>query len=448
MKESGDGITQTQNNLQMRFIGTIILILTTIAAYGQRTIIHAGRLIDGVNNTTQTEQSIIVEGNRITSIENGYVKVEKSDKLIDLKGKTVMPGFIDMHVHIEGESNPANYMKRFTDNPPDIAFNSTVYARKNLMAGFTTVRDLGGSGVNISLRNAINRGIVIGPRILTSGKGVKITGGHGDPTNGYRWDLMGNPGPDEGVVNGPWEARKAVRQRMKEGSDWIKITATGGVLSVARDGSGPSFTEEEIKAIVETANDLGMQVAAHAHGAEGMKRAIRAGVKTIEHGTYMNDEVFELMKKHGTYYIPTIIAGVSAAELGAKPGYYPEVVAKKAREIGPIIQGTFAKAYKAGVNIGFGTDAAVYPHGKNAREFELMVDGGMKPMEAIQAATSTNAKILRMEDEIGSIKSGAFADIVAVDGDPLQDIKILQDVTFVMKNGEVYKFDSNAVESR
>ncbi len=432
----------------MRIRLTIGLLMLTLVCYSQKTIIHSGKLIDGVSGNVQTEKSIVVENNKILSIENGYIKAGKNDKVIDLKGKTVMPGFIDMHVHIEGESSPSNYMKRFTDNPADIAFNSTVYAKKNLMAGFTTVRDLGGSGVNIALRNAINRGTVDGPRILTSGKGVKITGGHGDPTNGYKWDLMGDPGPDEGVVNGPWEARKAVRQRMKEGSDWIKITATGGVLSVARDGSGPSFTEEEIRAIVETASDLGMQVAAHAHGAEGMKRAIRAGVKTIEHGTYMDEEIFELMKKHGTYYIPTIIAGVSAAELGAKPGYYPEVVAKKAREIGPIIQGTFANAYKAGVNIGFGTDAAVYPHGKNAREFELMVNGGMKPMEAIQAATSVNAKILQMEDQIGSLKAGTYADIVAVDGDPIQDIRQLQNVTFVMKNGELYKFDSNAIEAR
>ena len=432
----------------MKTILTLCATIVVLSCFGQRTIIHSGKLIDGLSGNIQTEKSIIVENNVITAVENGYSKAGKNDNVIDLKGKTVMPGFIDMHVHIEGESSPTNYMKRFTDNPPDIAFNSTVYARKNLMAGFTTVRDLGGTGVNIALRNAINRGIVVGPRILTSGKGVKITGGHGDPTNGYRWDLMGDPGPDEGVVNSPWEARKAVRQRMKEGSDWIKITATGGVLSVARDGSGPSFTEEEIRAIVETANDLGMQVAAHAHGAEGMKRAIRAGVKTIEHGTYMDDETFELMKKHGTYYIPTIIAGVSAAENGAKPGYYPEVVARKAREIGPIIQGTFARAYKAGVNIGFGTDAAVFPHGDNAREFELMVNGGMKPMEAIQAATSVNAKILKMENQLGSIKSGAYADIVAVDGDPTKDITLLKNVTFVMKNGDVYKFDSNALESR
>ena len=426
----------------------LAILLVTGSTWAQRTIIHSGKLIDGVSNQVQTEKSIVVENNIITGIEDGYIKPGNDDKVVDLKGKTVMPGFIDMHVHIEGESSRGNYMKRFTDNPPDVAFNSTVYARKNLMAGFTTVRDLGGSGVNISLRNAINRGIVDGPRILTSGKGVKITGGHGDPTNGFRWDMMGDPGPDEGVVNGPWEARKAVRQRMKEGSDWIKITATGGVLSVARDGSGPSFTEEEIKAIVETANDLGMQVAAHAHGVEGMQRAIRAGVKTIEHGTYMDDETFDLMKKYGTYYIPTIIAGVSAAENGAKPGYYPEVVSQKAREIGPLIQNTFSRAYKAGVNIGFGTDAAVYPHGLNAREFELMVEGGMKPMEAIQSATSVNASILRMEEQIGSIKNGAFADIVAVDGDPTKDIKLLQNVTFVMKDGKVYKLDSNAIERR
>ncbi|MEQ9425223.1 MAG: amidohydrolase family protein [Cyclobacteriaceae bacterium] len=424
----------------------LFLALLTISqvALGQKTIIHCGRLIDGTTEQPQTEKSIIIEGKAITSVENGYTKPGNADVVIDLSNSTVMPGFIDMHVHIEGESSPRAYMSRFTDNPADVAFKSTVYARKNLMAGFTTLRDLGGSGVNIALRNAINRGTVIGPRIFTSGKGIKITGGHGDPTNGYRWDLMGNPGPDEGVVNGPWEARKAVRQRMKEGSDVIKITSTGGVLSVARDGSGPSFTEEEIKAIVETANDLGMHVASHAHGIEGMQRAIRAGVKTIEHGTYMDDETMELMKEYGTYYIPTIIAGVSAAENGAKPGYYPEVVAKKAREIGPLIQATFTKAYKAGVNIGFGTDAAVFPHGENAREFELMVEAGMKPMEAIKAATSVNSKILGKGDVFGSIQSGLLADIVAVDGDPLSDISILKNISFVMKEGAVYKLNGEA----
>ncbi len=296
---------------------------------------------------------------------------------------------------------------------------------------------------------SINRGIVDGPRIITSGKGVKITGAHGDPTNGYRWDLMGNPGPDVGVVNGPWEARKAVRQRMKEGSDWIKITATGGVLSVARDGSGPSFTEEEIRAIVETANDLGMQVAAHAHGVEGMKRAIRAGVKTIEHGTYMDDETFQLMKSTAPIIFQPLLRELVQLSSALSQGITRKLWLKRQGKLDQLLSAHSQRPIKRVLILDLVlTDAAVYPHGKNAREFELMVQGGMKPMEAIQAATSVNAKILEMEDQIGSLKSGVYVDIVAVDGDPLQDIGILQNVTFVMKNGKVYKYDSYAIQPR
>ncbi len=404
----------------------------------QKTLIQCGTLIDGVSDSPKSQVTVTIEDNMIVSVENGYKNGGKGDQVIDLKGYTVLPGFIDMHVHMESEASRTGYMKRFTQNEADKAFESTLYAKKTLMAGFTTVRDCGGSGVNISLRNAINAGTVDGPRIYTAGKTIAITGGHGDPTNGLPFDKMGDPGPREGVVNSPEDGRKAVRQRYKDGSDFIKITATGGVLSVAKDGSGPSFTQEEITTIVQTATDMQMHVAAHAHGVEGMQRAIKGGVKTIEHGTYMDKPTMDLMKQYGTWYIPTIIAGVSAAENAAIPGFYPAVVAEKAKTIGPLIQGTFAEAYKAGVKIGFGTDAGVYPHGQNAREFELMVGGGMKPMEAIKAATSVNAGILENE-KLGAIQSGRFADIVAVKGDPIKDIKVLQEVKFVMKNGTVYK---------
>lgn len=407
--------------------------------WAQKTLIHCGRLIDGIGNAPKSEVTVTIEGDKISAVESGYKAGAEGDVVIDLKNATVLPGFIDMHVHMESEASRTGYLKRFTQNEADRAFESTTYAKKTLLAGFTTVRDCGGSGVNIALRNAVNNGIVDGPRIFTAGKGISITGGHGDPTNGFPLDKMGDPGPREGVANSPEEGRKAVRQRYKDGSDFIKITATGGVLSVARDGSGPSFSQEEINTIVETAGDLQMHVAAHAHGVEGMQRAIKGGVTTIEHGTYMDKATMDLMKQHGTWYIPTIIAGVSAAENAEIPGFYPAVVAEKARTIGPLIQGTFAEAYKAGVNIGFGTDAGVFPHGQNAREFELMVEGGMKPMEAIKAATSVNARILKMENLLGSVQPGRYADIVAVTGDPLQDIKLLQDVVFVMKGGEVFK---------
>lgn len=404
----------------------------------QKTLIQCGTLIDGLSDNTRSQVTITVENDMIVSVESGYKNGGKDDKVIDLRGYTVMPGLIDMHVHMESEASRTGYMKRFTQNEADKAFESTVYAKKTLMAGFTTVRDCGGSGVNISLRNAINAGTVDGPRVYTAGKTISITGGHGDPTNGLPFDKMGDPGPREGVANSPEDGRKAVRQRYKDGSDFIKITATGGVLSVAKDGSGPSFTQEEINTIVQTATDMQMHVAAHAHGTEGMQRAIRGGVKTIEHGTYMDKETMDLMKQYGTWYIPTIIAGVSAAENAEIPGFYPAVVAAKAKTIGPLIQGTFAEAYKAGVKIGFGTDAGVFPHGNNAREFDLMVQGGMKPMEAIKAATSVNAGILE-NDKLGAVQPGKWADIVAVRGDPLKDIKVLQDMKFVMKGGVIYK---------
>jgi imidazolonepropionase-like amidohydrolase len=307
------------------------------------------------------------------------------------------------------------------------------------MAGFTTVRDLGGSGVNISLRNAINKGLVVGPRIFTAGKTIATTGGHADPTNGYRNDLMGDPGPKEGVIDGPDDARKAVRQRYKDGSDLIKITATGGVLSQAKDASGAQFTEEELKAIVETAKDYGFKVAAHAHGAEGMKRAIRAGVTSIEHGTFMDDEAIELFKKYGTWYVPTIIAGKSTADSAKIPNYYSEIVTPKALAVGPKIQATFTKAYKAGVKIAFGTDAAVYKHGKNYIEFQYMVEGGMPAMETIRCATIHAADLLGVLDRLGSVEKGKIADIVAVEGDPLTEIQAMGRVKFVMKEGVVYK---------
>jgi imidazolonepropionase-like amidohydrolase len=424
-------------NTKLLFLFFFVLASTFCQA--QRTFIHCGSLIDGKNKELLQQVTIVVDNNKITSIDKGFTKPGQTDKLIDLSKKTVMPGLIDMHVHLESETSKDALVKRFTQNEADIAFQSTVYARKTLMAGFTTVRDCGGSGVNISLRNAINAGTVIGPRILTAGKSIASTGGHADPTNGSRKDLMGDPGPKEGVINSAEDARKAVRQRYKDGSDFIKITATGGVLSVAKDGSGPQFTQEEVNAIVETAKDYGMITAAHAHGAEGMKRAVLAGITTIEHGTLMTEEVMDLMKQKGTYHVPTIIAGRSAAEYAKIPGYYHPLVVPKAIEIGSKIQENFAKVYKRGVKIAFGTDAGVFPHGDNAKEFGYMVEGGMPAIEALLSAMQVNATILGMGDKVGSIEKGKMADIVAVDEDPTKNIGTMIKVSFVMKDGVVYK---------
>jgi imidazolonepropionase-like amidohydrolase len=424
----------------MKQIFTLTLfVFCSLSLFAQRTLIHCGTLIDGKSNDAQSQMTIVVEGNKITSVDKGFTKAGKDDKLIDLSKKTVMPGLIDMHVHLEGETNKDQALQRFTMNKADIAFKSTIYAKKTLMAGFTTVRDLGGSGVNTSLRNAVNQGLIVGPRIFSAGKSIASTGGHADPTNGFREDLMGDPGPKEGVINSAEEARQAVRQRYKDGSDLIKITATGGVLSIAKDGSGPQFTTEELAAIVETAKDYGFHTAAHAHGAEGMKRAVEAGITTIEHGTKMTEEVMELMIKKGTYYVPTISAGRFVAEKAKEPGYYHPLVVPKALEIGPQIQQTFAKAYKKGVKIAFGTDAGVFPHGDNGKEFTYMVEAGMPALEAIKSATVVAAGVLGMTDKIGTIEAGKLADIVGTDENPLQNIKTMEKVSFVMKDGTVYK---------
>lgn len=418
---------------------TFLVTLLASCLTAQKTYIWCGTLIDGIADQPKKNMTIVVEKNKITGVENGFTAAGPADKTIDLKSKTVTPGWIDMHVHLEHETNPNRYMETFTYNPADYAFLSVRFAETTLMTGFTTVRDLGGTGVNISLRNAINKGIVKGPRVYTAGRSIATTGGHADPTNGFRRDLMGDPGPEDGVANGPDECRKAVRQRYKEGSDLIKITATGGVLSVAKSSSNPQFTEEEIKAIVETAHDYGFRVAVHAHGAEGMKRAIRAGVNSIEHGTYMDDEAIALFKQYGTWYVPTLTAGAAVADSAKKPGFYPELVTPKALEIGPKIKATLAKAYKAGVKIAFGTDAGVYKHGLNWKEFGYMIEAGMPAMETIKAATINAADLLGEKDKLGSIETGKLADIVAVDGDPLKDPLVFGKVVFVMKDGVVYK---------
>jgi imidazolonepropionase-like amidohydrolase len=416
-----------------------VFLLFPFVALSQKTILHCGKLVDVKTNTVLNNMSILIEGKKIKGVQSGFVAGEKGDKVIDLKSKTVMPGLIDMHVHLESETNPNAYLDRFTKNPGDIAYQALVYAKTSLMAGFTTVRDLGGTHVVISLRNAINKGLVEGPRIYTAGVSIGTTGGHADDSNGLNETFKKDLGAEDGVVNGVRDAQKAVRQRYKEGSDLIKITATGGVLSYAKDGMGAQFTEDEVRAIVQTAKDYGFKVAAHAHGAEGMKRAILGGVNSIEHGTFMTEEVMELMKKHGTYYVPTIIAGRSVADSALIKNYYPEMVKKKALEVGPIIQSTFGKAYKAGVKIAFGTDAGVFGHGKNAREFELMHEAGMPALETIQAATLNAADLLGQSANMGTIEEGKWADIIAVDGNPSVDIKSMSKVKFVMKEGKIYK---------
>ncbi len=418
----------------------IIAISLCLSLSAQKTYIQCGRLIDGLANSPRQSVTIVTEGNRITSIENGYTSGSSSDKVIDLKNKTVLPGLIDCHVHLESQFSKTSFIEGFTRPEPEVAYYAEMYAKRTLMAGFTTVRDCGGSGVNISLRNAVNKGLVIGPNILTAGTAISATGGHMDPSVGLRDDILrSTPGPEQGVADGKDELMKAVRIQFKKGADLIKIASTGGVLDLSKDGSGAQFTIEEIKTVVETAKDYGMKVACHAHGAEGIRRAILGGVTSIEHGTYMDDDDMALAKKYGTWYVPTIIAGRSVMDSAKIPGYFPAVIAKKASEVGPRIQQTFAKAYKSGVKIAFGTDAGVYPHGKNALEFVYMTEAGMPAMEAIKAATANAADLLGVTEERGTISTGKMADIIAVSGDPLQDIKVLGTIDFIMKEGKIYK---------
>jgi imidazolonepropionase-like amidohydrolase len=441
-------IKSLRARLALSILFFISLIAPSINAAGQSPsgvkVIYAGRLIDGLTGQVRSGVSIIIEGDRIREVRDGRANVEGAE-IIDLADHTVMPGLIDCHTHMTSQLGRDALLKQLTRRSADFAIEATVFARRTLMAGFTTVRDVGSGGfVDISLRDAINAGTVAGPRMFVAAKGLGITGGHGD-VGGVREDLLPEPDYKEGIVNTPEDAVRAVRYMVKYGADHIKLMATGGVLSVADSGAGQQLTFEDMKAIVEAARLLDRKVAAHAHGAEGMKDAIRAGVASIEHGTYIDDEAIALFKKHGAYLVPTIIAGKTVESAAKIPGLLPPPVAEKAKIIGPLMQSSFAKAYRGGVKIAFGTDAGVYPHGQNAREFQYMVEAGMPPMEAILAATRGAADLLGQSAALGQIQSGRFADIVAVKGDPVADIKLLQNMIFVMKGGKVYKRDGRPV---
>ena len=424
----------------MRYcLPALVLMMTALPAAAATTAIQCGDLFDARNGKLVGARTVVVRDGKVAEVLPGGTAVPDA-QAINLAGHTCTPGWTDLHVHMASQSSPQSYSEGFRLDDVDFAFRSVDYAKKTLMAGFTSVRDLGGE-TTLALRDAVNQGWVEGPRIFAAGKSIATTGGHADPTNGLNHlleDAIGEPGPAEGVVNSPDEARQAVRQRYKDGSDVIKITATGGVLSYARSGDAPQFTVDEVRAVVETARDYGYHVAAHAHGKEGMRRAIVGGVTSIEHGTYMDDEIFALMKKNGTWYVPTISAGRFVAEKAKIDGYYPDIVRPKAARIGPLIQGTFGRAWKSGVKIAFGTDSGVSLHGENADEFIYMVEAGMPPAEALRAAT-VHAAALLGRDDLGRLAPGSVADLVAMPGDPLQDIGVVKKVDFVMKDGKVVR---------
>ncbi len=419
---------------------TAALLLTAPAAFAQKTYLHCGHLLDVRSGKLLAQQTIVVEKDRITAVQSGYTNGGDQDKVINLETRTVLPGLIDCHVHLLSHPGKGSSMNQFTMNPADYAYRALGDALATLRAGFTTVRDMGGDdGVNISLRNAVNRGQVVGPRIFTAGSAISATGGHMDDADGLSREMMEKIGQPINIANGPDQCRQAVREQFKRGADVIKIASTGGVLDLSKDGSGPQYSEEEIRAVVETARDLGLKVACHAHGAEGIKRAVRAGVASIEHGTLMDDECRTLMVKKGTWYVPTIVAGKSVADSARIPNYFPAAVLPKALAIGPLIQANCGRAYKAGVKIAFGTDAGVYRHGVNALEFGYMTGAGMPALEAIRAATTNAAELLGETPNLGTLEAGKYADIVALDGDPLQDISALMRPKFVMKAGVTYR---------
>ena len=415
-----------------------VLAPAASAATAGDAVLACGQLFDSRSGALLGPHTVVVRGGRIAEVVPGRSPAAADG--IDLSDRTCLPGFTDLHVHLGSQSSPQSYSEGFRLDPVDYAYRSVGYAEKTLSAGFTSVRDLGGE-VALHLRDAINQGLVRGPRIFAAGKSIATTGGHADPTNGWNdalSHLVGPPGPTEGVVNSIDDARQAVRQRYKDGSDVIKLTATGGVLSYAASGDAPQFTVDEVKAIVDTAKDYGYRVAAHAHGKEGMARAILGGVTSIEHGTYMDEEVMRLMKAHGTWYVPTIYAGRFVADKAKIDGYFPDVVRPKAARIGALIQDTAGRAYRNGVKIAFGTDMGVGPHGDNAREFLYMVEAGIPAAQALQAATIRAAEVLGVDDQ-GVLAAGKRADIIALPGDPLADIGNVLKVDFVMKDGVVHR---------
>ena len=424
---------------KLKGILAFLAVCCGILVTAQIQYLHCGKMVNVKDSRVEQQVTLIIEKNLIREIRPGYVAAPAGIQAIDLKNQTVMPGWIDMHVHIESVIERGSYINRFTLSDADVAYMASTFGSRTLAAGFTTVRELGGTGVNNAYKNAINNGLATGPRIFTAIKAIASTGGHGDYTSGAKKGLYAYPGPEVGVADGVDECRKAVRQMLKDGADVIKVTATGGVTSLTRDGSRPQFSLEELEAIVQTAADYGVSVAAHAHGDEGIRRAILAGVTTIEHGSQMTESTMDLLVEKGTYFVPTLTAGMSVSDSARVPGFFPEIVRLKALETGQKIRSVFSQLVKKGARIAFGTDAGVFPHGKNGLEFQYMNELGMSPMDCIKSATITNAKVLGISDKLGSLEPGKIADIVAVSGDPLMDFKVMQKVSFVMKEGKIYK---------
>lgn len=410
------------------------------ARAGAVTVIHAGTLLAVPGEQPRRNATIVVRGNRIAEVRDGFVEVPGA-RVVDLRTSTVMPGFIDMHVHMRGLDDrlQARLQAPLRDYE-DEAFTAQINARRTLLAGFTTVRDLGNNPRLIfSLRDAINTGMFAGPTIVAAGQSVSVSGGHNDPRNGLNRDLYHVE--EERVINtcnGPADCRRAVRDQISLGAEVIKISTTGGVLSNVASGLGQLMMPDEIEAIVQTARSFGRRVAAHAHGVEGVNAALRGGVNSVEHGTFTNDETFRLYRQTGAYFVPTMMAPAAALADGERGTLTPAQY-EKAREAAGNVRRSMERAVRENVNIAFGTDSGVSRHGDNGQEFALMVGAGMTPMAAIRSATVSAATLLGRESRIGTIEPGKDADIVAVAGDPLQNIRLLENVQFVMRHGRVHK---------
>lgn len=433
-------------------IPRIIVALATLScltAHADEYVLHVGRMVDVAQGEILEQVTITIDGNRIDSVERGYREPDEGQTRIDLRDHTILPGLMDMHTHLTTEVSPQLFTEKFLLESADYAYRAKVFAERTLLAGFTTVRDVGDQDRNLgaAMRRAIDRRQIHGPRIYTSGKGLATTGGLADPTNGLRHEFMGSPGPVEGVVNGPLMAREAVRQRYKDGADLIKINLTGGAINPSRTSVGPQWKLDELEAVVKTAADYGMTVAAHAHSAEGIKRGVRAGVTSIEHGTLMDQEAVAMMKEKGTAFVPTLTAIKWMSRNAREERETAESIRQELANLGEVAEDTFAMAYREGLWIVFGSDAGVFPHGMNADEFVHMTNAGMPALEAIQSATIEAAKLLRIESTLGSIESGKLADLIGVRGNPEDDISLLKDVSFIMKDGIVYKQDGDVVVS-
>ncbi len=418
----------------------VVLASASAAAAGPVTVVRAARLYDGRSDTVVTPGMVVVSDGRIVGAGT-RIDVPAGATVIDLGDATLLPGLMDAHTHLSFESSldwKQDQLDALKKPIPEQAIDATEYARRTLLAGFTTVRDLGSSDlIDVGLRNAINAGKVPGPRMLVTVNAIGARGGHCDPTGGFRPEVLKEPGPEQGVANGPDQIRAAVRFDTKHGADVIKTCATGGVLSEADKVDSPQLTQAELDALVDEAHALGRKTAAHAHGAEGAKRAIRAGIDSIEHGSFLDDEAFELMRKKGTYFVPTPLPCIMARLRQARA---PANIVEKAAAADARARETLKTAIAKNARIAFGSDAAVCPHGTQLNQFAVFVGAGMKPLAAIRTATSVDAALLGVPDR-GTLEVGKLADLVAVPGDPSRDIAVMERLFFVMKGGTVVRND-------